>query len=131
MAHPVSQRQVPQVSVNSLARAEGHPSARYRIPVAKESTLGEYDMGGMPACRKGLILIPRVKSEDLASLSKEAMEDIKKRGMVVIKNVLPEKESLTMKEWLKEHIKRNSWAKDFPSLQLRSLLKDRKHNLPR
>ena len=34
--------------------------------------------------------------------------------MVVIKNVFPEKGSLAMKESLKEHIKRNSLAKDFP-----------------
>ncbi|PUU75327.1 hypothetical protein B9Z19DRAFT_1102996 [Tuber borchii] len=49
--------------------------------------------------------------KDLVSLSKAKIKDIKKRGVVVIKNVLPEKEALSMKESLKEHIKRNSWAK--------------------
>ena len=50
--------------------------------------------------------------------------------MVVIKNVLPERESLAMKESLKEHIRRNSWAKGFPSLRLRSLHKAKNHSLP-
>lgn len=36
-----------------------------------------------------------------------------------------------MKESLKEHIKRNSWAKGFPSLRLHSLLKAKKYSLPR
>ncbi|PUU75586.1 hypothetical protein B9Z19DRAFT_1131039 [Tuber borchii] len=50
---------------------------------------------------------------------------------VIIKNGLPEKESLAMKESPKEHIKRNSWAKGSPPLRLRSLIKAKKHNLPR
>ena len=48
------------------------------------------------------------KFQDLTSLSKKKIEDVKKCGVVVIKNVLPEKESLVMKESLKEHINRNS-----------------------
>ena len=50
-------------------------------------------------------LIPQVKFQDLASLSKEK---------IVIKIVLPKKESLTMKEPLKEHIKRDPGLKIFP-----------------
>ena len=53
-------------------------------------------------------------SQGLASHSKEEVEDIKERGVVVVKNVLLEKGSLAMKESLKEHIKRNSRAKGFP-----------------
>ncbi|PUU75330.1 hypothetical protein B9Z19DRAFT_1131517 [Tuber borchii] len=61
-------------------------------------------------------LIPQVRLQDLASIVKEEIEDTRERGVVIIKNVLPEKESLAVKESLKEHIKRNSWTKDFPSL---------------
>ncbi|PUU75590.1 hypothetical protein B9Z19DRAFT_1131043 [Tuber borchii] len=74
----------------------------------------------------GSNLIPQVRFQDLASISKEEIEDTRERGVVVIKNVLPEKERLAVKESLKEHIKRNSWTKDFPSLRLRPLLKAKK-----
>jgi len=73
-------------------------------------------------------LIPQVEFKDLAILSKEKIEDVKKRGVVVIKNVLPERDSLGMKESLKGHIKRNSWAKGFPSLRLGSLFKAKLRN---
>ncbi|PWW80900.1 DUF1479-domain-containing protein [Tuber magnatum] len=65
--------------------------------------------------RFGSDIIPQVEFGDFSSLPKERIEEIKKRGVVVLKNVIPDKEALAMKESLKEHIKRNSWAKAFPA----------------
>ncbi|CAZ84668.1 unnamed protein product [Tuber melanosporum] len=58
----------------------------------------------------GSDIIPKVNFKELASLSKEKIEGIKKRGVVVIKNVLQYQKALAMKDSLKEHIKRNPRA---------------------
>ncbi|KAG0126342.1 hypothetical protein HOY82DRAFT_615318 [Tuber indicum] len=63
----------------------------------------------------GSDIIPKVDFKELASLSKEKIEEIKKRGVVVIKNVLQDQQALAMKDSLKEHIKRNPWAAAFPA----------------
>ncbi|KAG0129486.1 hypothetical protein HOY82DRAFT_671066 [Tuber indicum] len=51
----------------------------------------------------------------MASLSIENISRIKQRGVVVVGNVVPEEHALAMKELLKDQIKRNQWAKDFPA----------------
>ncbi|CUS12326.1 unnamed protein product [Tuber aestivum] len=63
----------------------------------------------------GSDIIPQVEFKDLASLSEEKTAEIKKRGVVVLRNVLPDKEALAMKESLRAHIGRNTWAQAFPA----------------
>ena len=70
-------------------------------------------------------------SQDLTSLSKGEIEDIKERGLVVIKNVLPENGILALDMLFQRLLHCNYWAKCFPSLRLRSLLKAKKQSLSR
>ncbi|RPA93302.1 DUF1479-domain-containing protein [Choiromyces venosus 120613-1] len=65
--------------------------------------------------RFGSDIIPQVEFKNLSSLDTAKIAEIKKRGVVVVKNVLPDNEALAMKESLKGYIKRNSWAKAFPA----------------
>ncbi|CAZ83532.1 unnamed protein product [Tuber melanosporum] len=65
--------------------------------------------------RYGIDIIPQVQYKDLACLSKEEIAEIKKRGVVVVRNVIPDEEALAMKKSLKDHIKRYQWTKAFPA----------------
>ena len=61
---------------------------------------------------------------------KRKIEDIREQGVVVVKNVFPEKGSLAMRESLKKHMKRNSLAKGFPRHDFIHCLKLRNSTSP-
>jgi len=55
----------------------------------------------------GQEVIPQIDFTELSDISSEKRELIKRRGAVVIRNVVPKAEALEWKEWLKEYVKVN------------------------
>jgi hypothetical protein len=59
-------------------------------------------------------VIPEIDFQDLDAASPEFRAEHKKRGVAVIRNVLPEREVLELKRELREYIARNPQTKAFP-----------------
>jgi hypothetical protein len=62
--------------------------------------------------------IPQVEFSELQGLSSEKTDSIKRRGAVVIRNVVPRAEALEWKEWLREYVKDNNVTGRVPSFIL-------------
>ena len=63
----------------------------------------------------GSKVIPEIDFEDIDNASPEFRAEHKKRGVAVIRNVVPQEEALSMKEDLKEYIRANPQTKAFPA----------------
>jgi len=59
------------------------------------------------SAKSGPDVIPQVDFSQLQDLPDDQKELIKRRGALVIRNVVPEAEALEWKEWLKEYVKTN------------------------
>ena len=62
----------------------------------------------------GSKVIPEIDFKDIDSASPEFQAEHKKRGVAVIRNVIPKEEALQLKEDLREYIKKNPHTKAFP-----------------
>ncbi|KDR78729.1 hypothetical protein GALMADRAFT_137740 [Galerina marginata CBS 339.88] len=63
---------------------------------------------------EGQDTIPQVNFADLQRLSKEELDKIKRRGTVVIKDVIPDEQAIKWKEELKEFVRANPTAEGLP-----------------
>lgn len=63
----------------------------------------------------GIKAIPTIEYKDIAKASPLDIAEIKRRGTVVIRNVVPEEEALQLKADLKDYIRQNPKAKAFPA----------------
>ncbi|KAF4613742.1 hypothetical protein D9613_008102 [Agrocybe pediades] len=63
---------------------------------------------------EGVDYIPQVNFADLEKLSKEEIERIKRRGTVVIRDVVPDEQAVKWKEELKEFVKANPTVEGLP-----------------
>jgi len=61
--------------------------------------------------QKGPAIIPSIQFQDLQNPSKEFIADIKKRGVAVIRGVVPENEARAHKNEVEEYVKLNPWTK--------------------
>jgi hypothetical protein len=59
-------------------------------------------------------VIPEIDFKDIDNASPEFRSEHKKRGVAVIRNVIPQEEVLAMKDELREYIKANPHTKAFP-----------------
>ncbi|KAF2839246.1 DUF1479-domain-containing protein [Patellaria atrata CBS 101060] len=65
--------------------------------------------------REGSKIIPEIQLEDVDNASDHFRSELKKRGVAVVRGVVPEKEALQLKEELKEYIRNNPQTKAFPA----------------
>lgn len=63
---------------------------------------------------KGPKIVPEIDFKDIDSASEEFKAEHRKRGVAVIRNVVPEQEALAMKKELREYLEANPWTKAFP-----------------
>ncbi|KAK3683032.1 hypothetical protein LTR37_020630 [Vermiconidia calcicola] len=63
----------------------------------------------------GSKVIPQIDFNDIDNASPEFRAEHKKRGVAVIRNVIPQEEALAMKDELREYIKANPHTKAFPA----------------
>jgi Protein of unknown function (DUF1479) len=61
--------------------------------------------------QRGPDIIPEIQFKDLHNPSKEFIADIKKRGVAVIRGVVPENEARGYKNEVEEYVKLNPWTK--------------------
>ena len=61
--------------------------------------------------RKGPDVIPQINFSDLEKPSSEFVSEVKKRGVAVIKGVVPEDEARVYKTEIEEYVKSNPWTK--------------------
>ena len=59
-------------------------------------------------------IIPEIDFRDIGNASPEFISEHRKRGVAVIRNVIPQQEVLDMKQELREYIKANPHTKAFP-----------------
>lgn len=59
-------------------------------------------------------VVPEIDFKDIANASPEFISEHRKRGVAVIRNVIPQQEVLDMKEELRGYIKANPHTKAFP-----------------
>ncbi|KAJ9628798.1 hypothetical protein H2203_002701 [Taxawa tesnikishii (nom. ined.)] len=60
-------------------------------------------------------VVPEIDFKDIEKPSPEFVDEHKKRGVAVVRNVIPEREVLSMKQDLLEYIKANPQTKAFPA----------------
>jgi effector-binding domain-containing protein len=61
--------------------------------------------------QRGPDIIPQIQFKDLQNPSQEFIADIKKRGVAVIRGVVPENEARGYKNEVEEYVKLNPWTK--------------------
>ena len=64
---------------------------------------------------RGPGIVPEIDFKDIDSASPEFRAEHKKRGVAVIRNVIPETEALSLKQELRDYIDANPQTKAFPS----------------
>ncbi|KAI5458656.1 hypothetical protein BGZ63DRAFT_432102 [Mariannaea sp. PMI_226] len=64
--------------------------------------------------KKGPSVIPQIEFSNLDSDIKQLKDEIKKRGAVVVKGVIPEAEARAYKEEIEEYVKKNPSTRAFP-----------------
>lgn len=63
---------------------------------------------------QGSKIVPQIDFKDLENASEDFKAEHKKRGVAVIRNVIPQQEAIGLKEELREYIKANPQTKAFP-----------------
>lgn len=59
----------------------------------------------------GSKVIPEIEFKDIDDAPKKFSSELRKRGVAVVRNVIPEQEALQWKEELREYIRKNSQTK--------------------
>ncbi|KGQ03000.1 Uncharacterized protein ybiU [Beauveria bassiana D1-5] len=65
--------------------------------------------------QKGSDVVPQIEFANLESGVRGLEDEIKKRGVVVVRGVVPEAEARAYKEEVEEYVKRNPWTRAFPA----------------
>ncbi|OAA57785.1 DUF1479 domain protein [Cordyceps fumosorosea ARSEF 2679] len=65
--------------------------------------------------QKGSDVVPQVEFANLESGLRSLKDEIKKRGAVVVRGVVPEAEARAYKEEVEDYVKRNPWTRAFPA----------------
>lgn len=64
---------------------------------------------------KGPRIVPEIDFKDIDNASAEFRAEHRKRGVAVIRNVMPEQEALALKKELREYLEANPQTKAFPA----------------
>ena len=67
---------------------------------------------------KGAAVVPQVDFKDLSRPSADTIDQIKKRGVAVVRGVIPEEEARGYKDEVEEYVKANPWTKGKVSASL-------------
>ncbi|KAG5971524.1 hypothetical protein E4U55_001217 [Claviceps digitariae] len=65
--------------------------------------------------QKGSEVIPQVDFAQLDAGCRALKEEIRKRGVIVVRGVVPEGEARAYKEEVEEYVRRNPWTRAFPA----------------
>ncbi|OAA70781.1 DUF1479 domain protein [Akanthomyces lecanii RCEF 1005] len=65
--------------------------------------------------QKGSNVVPQIEFANLESGVRGLKDEIKKRGAVVVRGVVPEAEARAYKEEVEDYVKKNPWTRAFPA----------------
>ncbi|CAL1716090.1 unnamed protein product [Somion occarium] len=94
--------------------AESYPNFQERVTQAWNEILQELKSAVADFARQGSEAVPQVEFSDLPNLSQEQIEAVKRRGCVVIRNVVDDAEAQSWRNDLKEYVTVNSDIYGFP-----------------
>ncbi|GJE92712.1 DUF1479 domain-containing protein [Phanerochaete sordida] len=93
--------------------ADSYPDFEARASKAWNDLLGELDTATEEIANQGSNGVPQVEFSALDQLSQEQVDEVRRKGCVVIKNVVDDAEATSWKEDLQEYVKANP-VKGFP-----------------
>ncbi|PPQ74604.1 hypothetical protein CVT24_004193 [Panaeolus cyanescens] len=94
--------------------AASYPGFEQNLTRAWGELLAELDLKTKQIKYEGVNYIPQVKFADLNDLSAEELDIIKRRGAVVIKDIVPDEDAVKWKEELKQFVKLNESVEGTP-----------------
>ncbi|KAF9460315.1 DUF1479-domain-containing protein [Collybia nuda] len=95
--------------------AASYPDFKERATQAWAEILGQLKINNAEIAKNGTSVIPHVSFADLDKLSEEELENIKRRGTVVIKDVVDDAEAIQWRLSLEEFIKANPDVEGVPA----------------
>ncbi|KAF4597097.1 hypothetical protein EYR40_007547 [Pleurotus pulmonarius] len=87
--------------------ASSHPAFKEQVTKAWAEIIAELDQVTKAIVSQGPLYIPEIKFSDLAGLNPERIEEIRKKGCVVIRDLVDDDEAIKWKDDLKEFVKTN------------------------
>ncbi|KAI0798536.1 hypothetical protein BC629DRAFT_1592113 [Irpex lacteus] len=87
--------------------AASHPDFEKRVTAAWADLLKELHTSTEEIAAQGSQIVPQVDFTELDTLSASARDNIRRRGVVVIRNVVPDEEATGWRNDLKQYVKEN------------------------
>ncbi|KZT73700.1 DUF1479-domain-containing protein [Daedalea quercina L-15889] len=91
------------------------PDFQARVTKAWTELLAELDVVTADIAKQGTEYVPQVDFAELSTLSPDKVEEIRRKGSVVIRNVVDDSEAAAWKDWLKEYVSTNPSIEGFPA----------------
>ncbi|KAL3418929.1 hypothetical protein PVAG01_09150 [Phlyctema vagabunda] len=85
-----------------------------RLTASWKSLLEQLAVENAFIASRGPDIIPQIDFTDLASPPRDFLAEVKKRGVAVVKGVVPEQEARSYKDGVEEYVRENPWTKAFP-----------------
>ncbi|EMD31280.1 hypothetical protein CERSUDRAFT_89135 [Gelatoporia subvermispora B] len=90
------------------------PDFEKHVTATWNDLLGELEKATAEIASQGSEIVPVVSFEELGNLSPERVDEIRRRGSVVIRDVVPDEEAASWKAWLQDYIKANPDVEGIP-----------------
>ncbi|KAH7928102.1 DUF1479-domain-containing protein [Leucogyrophana mollusca] len=94
--------------------AAATPDFQKRLTDSWNDLLAQLELRAQEVAKEGPNFIPQVKFEDLEKLTPEQVDVIRRKGSIVIKDVVPDDEAAGWKTALEDFIKANPHVEGFP-----------------
>ncbi|CCM02223.1 uncharacterized protein FIBRA_04303 [Fibroporia radiculosa] len=94
--------------------AASHPNFQERITKAWNELLVELEQVTAEITDQGTEYVPQVTFSELANLGPERVEEIRRKGSVVVRDVVDDAEASSWKDWLQEYVSTNPGIDGFP-----------------
>ncbi|KAJ3555054.1 hypothetical protein NM688_g2785 [Phlebia brevispora] len=94
--------------------ANSYPHFAENITQAWNDVLTELKTVTDIIATKGSDVVPQINFSDLVNIEPQVLEDIRRKGCVVVRNVVDDNEALSWKSDLQEYVKKNPTAPGFP-----------------
>jgi hypothetical protein len=82
-----------------------------RVAASWARLLGQLSKENEIVAQKGPDVVPQINFEDIGKPSTEFLKEVKKRGVAVIRGVVPVDEARAYKAEVEEYVKANPWTK--------------------
>ncbi|OSX58833.1 hypothetical protein POSPLADRAFT_1184529 [Postia placenta MAD-698-R-SB12] len=95
--------------------AASYPNFQERVTKAWNELLVDLDKVTTDIAKEGTDYVPQVDFSEIGNLSPERVEEVRRKGSVVIRNVVDDAEATSWREWLQEYVTKNPGIEGFPA----------------